>query len=87
MPSSLPSGPNFSLVVAFTPTQLVSSNIEEAKFLRIWSICGFNFGRSATITESTLTISQPFDFTIFFICLIEYLEYSIEYTSSRLPEI
>ena len=65
MPSSRPSGPKPSLVVAFTPTASGAMPIADAIRLLISAMCGLSLGRSAITTASIFTTDQPRSFTSF----------------------
>jgi hypothetical protein len=58
-PSSRPSGPNPSLVVAFTPTCSGSTPRPAAMAARMASMWGLSRGRSAITTASTFTTRHP----------------------------
>ena len=57
MPSSRPSNPRCSVVVAFTPTFSTAMPMAAARFSRIASRYGESFGACAAMTESTSRMS------------------------------
>ncbi len=59
-PSSRPSKPRCSVVVALTDTRSSPTPIAPAIAVRMASICGRNLGRCIRIVQSTFPISYPF---------------------------